>query len=205
MKIKISVFIMLVIGIVFIAFSLSKNEKPAVTKKINKEDEFINHIESTAQELFKPQKNNSGSKLNNKSPSPLSKEKLKELKGNINKEYGIREDILRYIEKEIPATNEKAIKAALTYAQTEQFIYYGATPEEAIIADKKALISLHCMGEAIDNYIEISRGLDKLMRNTPERDEHMWDIDERYFGWKVLGFGDTSLRQLKEICEKGEF
>ncbi len=129
-----------------------------------------------------------------------------ELMGHINQEYGIREDILRYIEKEIPANNELAKKAAITLAQKMQFIYYGATEEEALKAARIESIARECLGHMLpDDWLKISRGIGDLMRNTPERDKYMWHIDETYFSWKILGTGISSTEKMKEICQSGNF
>ena len=51
---------------------------------------------------------------------------------------------------------------------------------------------------------ELTTGVDKLMRNTKARDEHMWDIDTKYFGWKIIGSG-LSINDEKTACAKGAF
>lgn len=42
------------------------------------------------------------------------------------------------------------------------------------------------------------------MENTSASDKRMWDIDEKYFGWEVLGTGLTDSEE-KQKCESGEF
>lgn len=132
---------------------------------------------------------------------------MEELAGPINKEYNIREDILRYIEKEIPANNVIAKEAAIKYAQAEQFIYYKASQKEAIKTVSRQIIALKCLRYSIHTNEPkmVTRNIDKLMRNTPERDKHMWHIDETYFGWKVLGHEPITKAKLKEICETGNY
>ena len=133
-------------------------------------------------------------------------QKLKELEGHINKEYGIREDILRFIEREIPAENEKAKYAAIRYAQASNIIYYHASQTEVIKTANKKIIALNCLANCYedDEWLKISRGISQLMHNTPLRDQHMWEIDKKFFGWKVVGNG-VSTNKLKEICDSKEF
>lgn len=127
---------------------------------------------------------------------------LNELQGYINKEYGIREDILRYIEREIP-NNEMAKKAAIKYAQKWNFIYYKATPEEAMKAAEQQFITLKCLRYALKTHepLSITDGIDKLMRNTPERDKYMWDVSAKYFGLKIIGHDHINAEEIKKICE----
>lgn len=164
------------------------------------EQDFPQHIEDIAQKHF----NNSETANNDKQILP--EEKLRELEGHINKEYGIREDILRFIEKEIPVENEKAKHAAIRYVKNSNFIYYHANQKEALKENSKQMITLECLSKIIpDKYIALTRQIDKLMRDTKERDSHLWDIDKRYFGWKVLNNGGLSTKQIDELCESGNF
>ncbi len=42
------------------------------------------------------------------------------------------------------------------------------------------------------------------MRNTKDRDAYMWDIDRKYFSWKVLGTW-LSVAEEHEVCKKGTY
>jgi hypothetical protein len=199
MKVKILTgFIIAAISVTAIVSTASRSEN----KTADEEESFPQHIEKVATKLF-------AEKKANKSPIPVASQKvsLEELAGYINKQYGIREDILRYIEKEIPPNNEKAQKAALKYAERSQFIYYKATQAEALEAYKEGSLALECLSYALPNrgWIDVSRGIEKLMRDTPERDKRMWYVDENYFGWKVLGSGNLSTKQKKRLCETGKY
>ncbi len=159
------------------------------------------HVERIAHKTSVSKTENKPSVPENRPPS------LEKLAGHINKEYGIREDILRYIEREIP-NNEMAKKAAIKYAQRLNFIYYKATKEEAMKVIKQQWITLKCLRYALktDKPLSITDGIDNLMNNTPERDKHIWDIDQSYFGWKAIGgFRSMSEEELKEICEAGNY
>lgn len=202
MKVKILIGIIIAtVSTTVIMSTVSKSENTSQ----NEEESFPKHIEEVATKLFAQKKTDKlSTPESNQSTNP--KVSLEELAGHINKEYGIREDILRYIEKEIPADNEKAKKAAITLAQKMQFIYYKATQDEALEAAKIQSRALECLSHLLpQTWLDISRDMEKLMRNTPERDNHMWDIDQRYFSWKVLGTGISSTEQMKEICKSGNF
>ncbi|MDA8562208.1 hypothetical protein N9L02_03775, partial [Gammaproteobacteria bacterium] len=140
----------------------------------------------------------------NKTLTPSSS--IKKLAGQINKEYRIREDILRYIEKNIPADNQKAKNAAIKIAQRLQLIYYGATKEEALKLFEKQSLALRCLTYSLPNdWVETAEGIHKLMRNTSERDAHMWEISKSYFSGKILWSGNLSTQQKKDLCEQGNY
>ena len=194
-------FIMIAVT-TMIAFA-AKNQPvtPASTKETEPEQDFTQHIEDIPQTHFNHSDNTNTAK------QILPEAKLRELEGPINKEYGIREDILRFIEREIPVENEKGKHAAIRYAQESDYIYYHANQNEALKAITRKIIALDCLSYFLkdDEWLKISRGISKLMCDTKERDEHMWDIDKRYFGWKVLGNGGLSTKQIEELCESGKF
>lgn len=204
MKVKTLTGIVIVVLLGTVIMSTSRSENIAQQK----EESFPEQVERIASKNLdqKPDNKPTISEWNHQPINPTIS--LKELAGHVNKEYGIREDILRYIEKEIPPNNEMAKKAAIKYAQASQFIYYKATQEEAIKAVTKKLISLDCLRYALkgdEDPIAVPKYIAKLMRNTPERDKHMWYIDEHYFGWKVLGYGDLSTEQILKMCENGDY
>lgn len=130
-----------------------------------------------------------------------------DLMGHINREYEIREDILRYIERTIPTDNEVAKRAAIKYAQKWQFIYYKATKEEALKEANNQLVVLQCLQYAMHSNepLPIVDGINKMMRDTKERDSHMWRIDQDYFSWQVIGHETLNDDELKEVCEKGDY
>ncbi len=135
-------------------------------------------------------------------------ESEQKLEGKITNPFGIRDDILDFIITNVPSSNESALRAAILSAQLSQEIYYGdITQAEAIkLVDRDALV-----GTCLDIYLggfkqgyKVDMGIDKLMRNTKVRDKHMWDIDRKYFSWKVLGSG-LSVADEKIACQKGDF
>src|SRR6476620_9402501 len=92
------------ISIIAIMSTASRSQN----KTQGEDQNFSQHIEKVATKIF-------AQKKPNMLPIPESNQStnsvfLEKLAGHINKEYGIREDILRYIEKEIP-DNEMAKKA----------------------------------------------------------------------------------------------
>lgn len=206
MKLKILIlFMVITIGVTGILASASKNQRitsQSTVKEAETQTEpgVTQHVEDIPQKQFNHSENTMDAK------QVLSEEKLRELEGHINKEYGIREDILRYIEKEIPADNEKAKKAAIKYARRMNLVYYHANQKEALIESRNEIIALNCLSNSMpENWLQISRGITNLMRDTKERDEHIWDIAKRYFSWKILGNGGLSTKQLEELCKSGEF
>jgi len=207
MKVKILTGIVIAaISITAIVSTASRSENSPSSK----EETFPEQIERIASKNFaqKPNKKTDNLAESEWNHQPINPNiSMKELAGKVNKEYGIREDILRYIEKEIPADNEKAKKAAFKYAQRMQFIYYQATQTEALKAFKEGSLALECLSYSLPDrgWIDVSRGIEKLMRNTPERDKHMWSIAENYFSWKVLGGAELTTLQKKELCESGRY
>jgi hypothetical protein len=140
--------------------------------------------------------------LSQDKPLNLS-ESTSTLEGTITNSFGIRDDILEYIVKNIPENKESALRAAIKLAQNQNFIYYKLESEEALkLEDNNALLD-GCLIIFLGN-VNISMGIDSLMRNTPERDAHMWKIDREYFGWKVIGSG-LSIADEKAACLKGNF
>jgi hypothetical protein len=191
-------FIMIAVTTI-IAFA-AKDQPVTVETESEPEPDFPQHIEDIAQTHF-----NNSENVDN-AMQILPEEKLRELEGHINKEYGIREDVLRFIEKEIPAENEKAKHAAIRYAETMNFIYYHANQKEALEAMSKEYLALRCLSLFLnDFYIQFTKNIESIMRNTTERDEHMWDIDKRFFGWKVIKGHGLSDKKEKEVCESGDY
>lgn len=149
----------------------------------------------------------------------LTKEKQAELEGNTHNQYGIRQDILQFIEENVPKDNPKAFEAAIKLAQYENQIYYHAKDQkEALMLVKKNSLASRCLMEAFPNdptrfvngvrvkweWEKIYEGITKRMNDTAARDKHMWDIDETYFSWQLIGTGLTSAEE-NERCAAGNF
>jgi hypothetical protein len=197
MKVKILTGIIVIAisaTIIISTTSRSQNTAPEQAQSFSQDNQ---------QQLLKPI-NEPKSEKNQQVANP--KVSLKELEGHINKEYGIREDILRYIEKQIP-NNEMAKKVAIKYAQKWNFIYYKATPEEAIKEAAQQLIILDCLRYALktDKPMAITKGIRMLMHNTPERDKYLWQISTKYFGRKIIEQDQISEEKLKNICETEKY
>lgn len=128
------------------------------------------------------------------------------LEGSVTNKFGIRDDILQFIEREIPEKNSSALIAAIKLAHYDNKIYYHTTnQEEAIKLSKKEALALSCLENALPNeWQTLAEGVRKLMRNNPARDKHIWNTDEKYFSWKVLGTGLTDNEE-KERCDSGNF
>lgn len=173
-------------------------------------DNTLPHNHSEWQQQYPHVFNNAGySKL--MSSNIVSMSKLSEsqglLQGSITNPLGIRDDILDYIIKTVPNNNESALRAAIKLAQNDQLIYYGGlTPEQALkLADNDVLLQI-CLGVYLpdNNSIRLTSNMDSLLRNTKARNKHMWDIDHKYFSWKVIGSGLNNDEENK-ACAEGDF
>jgi hypothetical protein len=140
-------------------------------------------------------------------------ESLEELRGTITNPFGIRDDILEYIVKNIPSNNESAVRAAIKVAQYDQMIYFGnLTESEAINIHAKNVLAFTCLSNYLDvsprkndvNSVRKAGKVEDVMFNTKSRVDHEWYVDRKYFSWKVLGTGLTVADE-KIACERGEF
>ncbi len=136
-------------------------------------------------------------------------ESMVQLQGVITNPFGIRDDILEYILANTASHDDKLLRASIRLAQSDQQIYYGSniTNEIALAYNKKGCLMVSCISQYMGNLNNWSNyviGMDKLMRNTKERDKYMWYIDRKYFSWKILGSG-LSVADEKIACEKGDF
>jgi len=175
----------------------------------NEEQNIEATIEAVAQKIVSRAEGTGES--NDEESEPKAKEqlapaKLSELEGRIHNEYGIRDDVLRFIEIHIPPDNKEGLKAAIKYAQYENQIHYHAkTQEEALALDKKAWVALTCLGMALPNaWDEVTTGAGKLLNDTPERREHIHEVDQRFFAWKSLG-SDLTHAEEEAKCKSGDY
>lgn len=132
---------------------------------------------------------------------------LEKLQGNINNPFGIRDDILDFIVKNVPSNNEKLMRASIEFAQIEQDIYYGnPSKQDAINLAGSELLLATCISQYTNNYgsNDLTSRIGGMMRDTKERDQHMWDIDRKYFSWQVIGTG-LSVADENIVCQKGDF
>jgi hypothetical protein len=183
----------LAIGVVgYLWVKHSHTDKPVVKHNWNNEIPRVLHNAGYVAELEE-----SAPKLINLSES------LDELRGSITNPFGIRDDILEYIMTNIPKDNESAIRAAIKMMQYMQSIYFdNPTQEEALSLNAKYSLANHCSLVYLNRNEPLA--IWRVMRNTDARDKYMWDIDRKYFSWKVLGTGLT-IDDEDIACEKGEF
>jgi hypothetical protein len=129
--------------------------------------------------------------------------------GNMNKSYGVREDIVAFIQSKIPRYNSEAIKAAFIIARQEQILYYEATtPEEAAKAVQKIIIANECMRQAFENKVSsylIYKDIENLMQNNKERMNHTWAVNEKFFAKNHYQFKSYEGDELKKLCMSGEY
>lgn len=140
-------------------------------------------------------------------------ESIEDLRGPITNPFGIRDDILEYIVKNIPSNNESAVRAAIKMMQYQQAIYFDNPSEsEALVLNSKRNLSFKCAYKYLHQAsnkdiladIDDAAKVLKLMRNNQACDNYMSEISRKYFSWKVLGTGLTVADE-EIACQRGEF
>lgn len=131
---------------------------------------------------------------------------MQELEGEITNQYDIRNDILQFVEGNVPENNKNASEAAIKLAQYANKIYYHSfSSEEAMALSKKENIALACLDKALPKgWLKISEGIGGLMRNTEAREKHMWEVSEKFLSWQVIGTGLND-REVDEKSKSGNF
>ncbi|GEM_PF-2852039 len=191
-KLKITIIIILAIAIVaIVVVMLYRNEtsdNPVANKAIESvADKKVSH---EFQDLAQPE---------NKRPLPSP-----DLVGPVHNQYGIRDDILTYIENTIPHWNKDAWKAATTIAVARQDLYYKAqTDQEANAASDRIVFATQCLAlefppDSNKAYL-IFKKIEELMENTRERRIYVWEVSDKYFAGKShrkpLDISDEKLQQ----------
>ena len=134
-------------------------------------------------------------------------ESIQRLQGRITNLFGIRDDVLEFIIKNVPNDNEKAKIAAIKLAQSDYKIYYGNVSQvNALLLANHSVLIGYCLMKYLPNNedLKITRGIEKIMMDTKERNQYMWAIDRKYFSWKVIGSG-LSIADENIACEQGDF
>lgn len=132
-------------------------------------------------------------------------ESQQELIGVITNPFGIRDDILDYILINIPESDSHGLKALLFYTKYTQEVYYSNLSQESLIMrSNDSTLMAACLDEyyGVDKGIELTKGVNTLMRDTKSRNQHLDQIDQKVFGWSVLG-GLTS-KKINEACFHGK-
>jgi hypothetical protein len=132
-------------------------------------------------------------------------ESLQKLQGKITNEFGIRDDILEYILS--LNLNTQANYAAIRMAQSEYLSYFFSNDKITVnnLANKEMLSSFCLMNFVGFNYMhKIHSEIDTKLRNTKERNERMWWVDNNYLGYHVIGTG-LSTADEKEKCKRGDY
>lgn len=128
-------------------------------------------------------------------------ESLQKLQGKITNEFGIRDDILEYILS--LNLDESNNYAAIKFSQISNYIYFSdISVVDANFYSKKQVQALFCLNAK--NWLKISRHIDAMMRDTKERNERMWWVDNHYFAYKVIGTGLNSIDE-DNICKNGGY
>lgn len=196
---------LIVIGLLVIVISvayLKLNNAYNIQKDISDNKIHLTNWKDKAPQLF----TNSGySKLMTSMPTNNRlAESVAKLEGKITNPFGVRDDILEFILKNVPNDDPRIMKASIEKAQLNQSIYYDdISAKDALkLANKDSLLTT-CLRIYTTNY-SIENGIDKLMRNTKARNAHMWEVDRKYFSWKIVGSG-LSVADENKACEKGDF
>jgi hypothetical protein len=191
------------IGLFLIVFSIKKIIKQEIDQGVN--------IDNQKWEKRYPQVfNNSGYNKLIESDGILNKlknnpESLQKLQGKITNEFGIRDDILEYILS--LNLNTQANYAAIRMAQSEYLSYFFSNDKITVnnLANKEMLSSFCLMNFVGFNYMhKIHSEIDTKLRNTKERNERMWWVDNNYLGYHVIGTG-LSTADEKEKCKRGDY
>ncbi len=132
------------------------------------------------------------------------------LMGDRNNPFAIRRDILEYILSAIEESNISAINAAIHYAQYDLLIYFNQNPVQAReYAEWLGNASL-CLSAFIGDEKggEISLTIAQLYRNTPKRQQWMWEIESEVLGWHVFAgaagaLADKTNAEAEEFCRAG--
>ena len=132
---------------------------------------------------------------------------LKELEGTITNRYGIRDDIVRYIERNMPKGNPIIDTATFKFAAITNEIYYHTSEKDAMEKAQTQFIALQCLRKQMSmvEWDKFTDGINNMMNDTPERKKHTKDIDNKYFGWKIFTVKISDDEKLKIVCESGNY
>ncbi len=126
-----------------------------------------------------------------------------ELLGKITNQYGIRDDILNYILKTIPAENESALFHAIKMAQYTQQMYISNDRETAIKEAESMGASIDCLMDSYGmvNTDNLVVALDKIRDDTPLR-LHQERVGEQLMGWQVI---KANMTPIDKLCNSGDY
>lgn len=132
------------------------------------------------------------------------------LGGQVSNRFGIRDDILAYILQAIPAANPAGRKAAIHYAQLDREISFNSDPDQARAAMPWLSNAGWCFSAFVGEReeIEIRRKIEELERNTQERAEHEFWVEEKIlsghiYPTKIGNLAYKSATEIKEFCLSG--
>lgn len=133
---------------------------------------------------------------------------VQELVGKVTNPFGIRDDVLDYIIKSIPADNKGAIISAIKRAQIDQQEMFVKDPDKLNKLEDKGSASIMCLNTYIDDDIKTDdfiHGYDALMRNTPERKALQEEIENKLGGHVIssnFGFRYEAQDSYKSLCDR---
>ena len=190
------------IGLFLIIFSIKKIVKQEIDQGVNIDNQ---KWEKRYQQVF----NNSGYNKLIESDGILNKlknnpESLQKLQGKITNEFGIRDDILEYILK-INSLDNKSKYDAIKLAQANTLLYFQINnSNDANFFANKAALGMTCLSINNKDWLKTIRHIDAMMRDTKERNERMWWVDNHYLAYKVIGTG-LSTADENDVCRNGGY
>lgn len=126
--------------------------------------------------------------------------------GAITNKFGIGDDMLAYIMKTIPATNESAVYAAIRFAQLRQKVFLSENQEDAIMNMKKAGIGVDCLDTIYGTRLthRFIKEADQLMTNTSLRLAQEYKV-RNFLAWQLIGNPDLSMQDENKMCINGDY
>ena len=126
------------------------------------------------------------------------------LVGKVTNPFGIRDDILDYIIINIPESNERARLASVKLAQYYSSMINNTNIINVNLLANSASASITCSNLTIGDSYKFGQGLDKLLRNTPDRLSEQNRIEHLLNGCIISpNFGDkcNQLLTTKDQCD----
>lgn len=203
MKNKKTIFLILIISITIAIIKIFSNTDDISSDQTTSNNEHKPTIKLLKKTYIKPSIIVPKIKKESLIQSENSKNNLE---GCITNKYGIRDDIMEYIRSNPKINTKMAKKAVVKIAQYENKIYYHSkNPKEAMKWSRKEALALCCLDRALpEEWVNISDSISNLMQNTQLRKQHILNIDEKYFSWKILGTGLNDSQEI-ERCDSGNY
>lgn len=133
-------------------------------------------------------------------------ESLSALAGPVTNSFGIRDDVLAIIKKQIPDADPKLMFAVIRYAQYQQQDFLSDNPKDIVKWTNKEILSIWCIGRLMgmdEAYSKLIHPVNDQFWNTPERKARRDWQDHQVNGY-IFGTGFNSAEDDKK-CDQGDF